>query len=232
MKTMVSSPARWFALGACAAAALAAASCAAPRGQAAVDPAAAGPRFSLELKPGPAYATTTSWLVFKLPVYPQVAAWIATEDGAYLGTIYVTGKAEEGGWVSAPAAGRPEALPVWSRLRADGPDALSSATPAGVTRHDSGFAARLEPGAYLVMLEANRSYDYNAAYTRTNSGVCGQPSVVYRARIIVGGGPSRADFEAIGTGSLDGSDGMVRPGLEGIDTALDLFSGLSVAYAD
>jgi hypothetical protein len=189
-----------------------------------------GPRFVLELSPGSEYRTTTRWFIFEVPVYPQVAAWVESPAGQYLGTIFVTDKAAKRSWMSAPQAGRPEALPVWSHLAAVGVDAVAAATAAGETRHGSALAGALPAGRYVIKLKTNRSYDYNAAYPAATSGVCGQPSLVYAAEIAVGEGPAEVEFAPIGTGALDGADGQVYPGLAGIDTALRLFASMKVAY--
>jgi hypothetical protein len=191
-----------------------------------------GKRFVLELSPGETYRTTTRWFIFEIPIYPQVAAWVETPDGRYLGTIYVTAKAEKQGWVSAPKEGRPEALPVWNHLRQAVPDAVAAATAEGATLKGSDLAASLPAGNYVIKLETNRSYDYNATYTTANAGVAGQPSLVYRAELAIGAGPASAVFQPIGTGSLDGSDGLVHEGLTGIDSALKLFAAMAVSYRE
>ncbi|MEW6548596.1 MAG: hypothetical protein AB1407_03965 [Spirochaetota bacterium] len=196
------------------------------------EPKTQGPRFSLVLAPGKAYKASGGWFIFRYPVYPQVAAWVESLDGTYMGTIYVTGKAEKKNWIAAPASGRPEALPVWSHLDKEKLDAVTAATSKGSTLRDSDLAARLKPGTYVVMLETNRSYDYNSTYTKGASGVNGQPSIVYKALIQVGKGAATATFEPIGTRSVDGRDGSIRPSLEGIDTALELFSALTVEYKE
>ncbi len=149
-----------------------------------------------------------------------------------MGTIYVTGKAEKNNWIAAPASGRPEALPVWNHLKKDKLDAVSAATSEGATLRDSDLASRLPAGTYAIMLETNRSYDYNSTYAKAVSGVCGQPSLVYRALLSVGKGPGKAYFEPIGTGSVDGSDGAIRKGLSGIDSALSLFSSMSIEFGE
>lgn len=193
---------------------------------------AQGPRFNLELSPGRTYKTTTGWFIFRYPIYPQVAAWVETLDGRYLGTIYVTGKAERKNWLGAPAAGRPEALPVWSHLEKEKLDAVAAATSPGETARYSSLAEGLPEGEYAILLETNRSYDYNSTYTQAASGVNGQPSIVYKALIQVGKGSASARFTPLGTGSMDGSDGSVRPGLDGLDTALELFSSMTVEYRE
>lgn len=179
--------------------------------------AVSGPRFELNLEPGADSAK------------PQVAAWVEDDEGRYLGTIYVTGKGARGAWTMAPAAGRPEALPVWKAASGGGSDAVSSATAKGATAYGSSLAAGLRPGSYVIMLEVNRSFDYNDAYPES-LGVNGQPSVVYEARLTVGGERAEATFAPVGTGSVDGADGYVRPGLDGIGTALRLFSSMTVSY--
>ncbi|HAE20755.1 MAG TPA: DUF2271 domain-containing protein, partial [Spirochaetaceae bacterium] len=139
--------------------------------------------------------------------------------------------AVSGNYTAAPKKGRPEALPVWSATKKGSADAVSSPTTVGsAVSYGNGLAARLPAGEYVVKLETNRSYDWNAAYTKKNAGVNGQPSLIYEARLLVGAGSTEASFKPIGTGSVDGSDGLMRPSLDGIDTALSLFRAMTVAY--
>jgi hypothetical protein len=192
---------------------------------------ASGPRIQLALEPGSQYSKEMKTFIFGYTVYPQVAAWIETEDGRFIETLYVTQIAVTEKYRAAPKNGRPEALPIWSALRTTSADAVSAPTTVGSTvRYRNGAAGKLSPGTYVVKLETNRSYDWNGTYTKQNSGVNGQPSLLYRAVLRVGGQRDQADFVPIGTGSVDGSDGNVRLGLEGIDTALELFSSMKVSY--
>ena len=192
-----------------------------------------GSRFTLEMTPGPDYRSTTTFLlVFRFPIYPQVACWLETADGHYISTIYVTAKGAKKNWFSSPRGGRPEALPVWYHLQRAAeelPDSVSAATASGAIRHDSP-ASGLPPGRYIAMLEVNRSYDYNERYTRGNSGVNGQPSVVYRCEIAVGQGSATGTFVPVGTGSPDGSSGGVTPGIEGLTSALTLLETATITY--
>ncbi len=195
--------------------------------------ASTGQRFELDLVPGAHYLHSAGFLFIKIRTYPQMACWIESPDGKYVGTIYVTAKVAKKKWFGAPSAGRPEALPVWSHARenaAPEADAVSGATPAGTVRVDSPLAARLSAGSYLVKLEVNSSFDYNERYTRANSGVNGQPSLVYAGRINVGTGETEADLVPIGTGSVDGKDGDIRPGLEGITTASEMLQSARILY--
>jgi len=173
-------------------------------------------------------------VVYSYTVWPQVAVWVERPDGGFVDTLYVTEVVVSGEFDAAPKRGRPEALPVWSALQAAAArpvDAVSSATTVGANVvYGSDLATRLPAGTYVVKLETNRSYDWNETFTKKNSGVNGQPSVVYAATIEIGGPAATVSFLPIGTGSVDGSDGRMRGGLDGIDTALGLFSSMSVSY--
>ncbi len=192
-------------------------------------------QFTLRVTPGPDYSASTRILLFiKMPLHPQMACWLESLDGHFLGTIYVTAKGEKKKFYAAPAAGRPEALPVWYHVQSSGApaaDAVSGATSAGAAEHVAKAPAGLAPGRYAAFLEVNRSFDYNDRFTKKNSGVNGQPSIVYRAEIVVGPAGSKAVCAPIGTGSVDGSDGRVTPGLDGITTALTLIEKAEIEYS-
>lgn len=190
--------------------------------------------FKLKMVPGPNYSYTTGQTIWgfipiSYTVRPQVAVWIETMDGRYLDTLYITDRVSKQNWLFAPKEGRPEALPVWTHLRKEKNDAVSSATPMGETNYTSQLAKSLETGRYIIKLETNRSYDYNESYPKEN-GIGGQPSLIYQAILEIVDSPQEVYFEVIGTGSPDGSDGQIRAGVKGITTALDLFSSLSIQY--
>jgi hypothetical protein len=205
----------------------------APSGTRAATSPVSGPRFIVSLVPGPNYRSTATVLVFKLHYPPQAACWIETPDGKYLDTVYVTTKGSTKKWYSAPSAGRPEALPVWSHAAlgaAASADAVSGATPGGATHHEAAAPRGLPVGRYVAKLEVNVSYDYNDRYTPKNAGVNGQPSLVYQTDIVVGEGQFTGVFAPIGVGSVDGSDGAVTPGLSGITTALTILQSAQIEY--
>jgi hypothetical protein len=194
-----------------------------------------GKGFELDLVPGSSYRHSVGFLIFRIAMYPQIACWIETLEGKYMTTIYVTRKGAKKRWFGAPSSGRPEALPVWSHARdqvLSSTDGVSGATLAGTLQVESSLPARLAAGTYVVKLEVNSSYDYNERYTRANSGVNGQPSVIYSGRIGVGKGETEVDLTPVGTGSVDGSDGNIRPGLGGITTALQILQSVRVLYHD
>lgn len=207
---------------------LALAACASP---AAAPAPAADSHLTLSIQAGPAYSFTQWYFIFPVTIYPQMACWLERPDGAFVRTVWSTAKAARGGWSGAPAAGRPEALPIWRHAAAAATDASAAATPTA--GGDLALAADgLAPGDYLAKLEVNRSYDFNAAYPRKGDGVNGQPSLLYQCRITVGRGPAAARFEPVGTGSPDGSDGLVRPGLAGLTGALDIVTRADIAWRD
>ncbi|HEY9595651.1 MAG TPA: DUF2271 domain-containing protein [Spirochaetia bacterium] len=191
--------------------------------------------LTLHLTPGPGYESYTSFLlVFRIPLYPQIACWLETTEGAYLRTLYVTQKGATRKFYSAPAGGRPEALPVWYHRQSDGGsavDAVSGASSPGKSEIRLHADGALRPGRYVLYMEVNRSYDYNETFTREIAGVNGQPSLVFRAILDVTDGASTASFAPVGTGSVDGSDGAIRDGLEGITSALTIIEGATVDYA-
>jgi len=188
--------------------------------------------FILKVLPGPQYNVPKRFLLFfEIPIYPQIACWIESPDGKYMGTIYVTEGGAKNNYTFAPRGERPEALPVWSHRKVGQvaiPDAVSGATSETAAQHREVLSMPL--GRYNAYLEVNRAYDYNETYTRSNSGVNGQLSIVYRASIIVGKVASAAKFAPIGTGSVDGSDGTLRPGLVGITTALSIIRDAEIDY--
>ncbi len=158
---------------------------------------------------------------------PQVAIWLEDADGNYIKTLYVTERASHKSWIMGPKEGRPESLPVWYHASKFQPDknatpaleldAVTSATPKGGIIFD----AKLEDKAYVLRAEFNTSFDYNDFYTKKNSGVNGQPSVVYEAMIPADFNKSSEEIrlEFAGTGSLDGADGLLHKDTAGLTTA-------------
>jgi hypothetical protein len=190
--------------------------------------------FTLKVVPGSQYNVHKRFLLFfRISLCPQLACWIENSDGEYVGTIYVTADGAKNNFAFAPRGGRPEALPVWSHRKigkAAVTDAVSTATSRTPTERSTILS--MPPGRYRAFIEVNRSFDYNETYTRANSRVNGQPSIVYQAEINVGMGASVAKFVPIGVGSVDGSDGNIRPGLAGITTALSIIKDAEIDYGE
>lgn len=199
--------------------------------------------IEVSVEPGKNWKTLSFIGVFPVRHAPQIAVWIEDADGNFVKTVSATTSAATGSWRAAPETGRPDALPVWTHASKRGAtliaqgadtDAVSSATPdAGLSA--SAGAGELAPGAtYAIRLEVNTSFDYNDAWpkkakagTAGYSGVNGQPSIVYEGRFVAGV-PSTVELVPVGTGSIDGSDGAMKPGIGGLTTALELIRKATV----
>ncbi len=171
---------------------------------------------------------------------PQCVVWLEDAAGNFIRTLYVTNRAGKRSWLFGPKEGRPESLPVWyhaskhqgaAKADASGAvaaseklDAVTSATPKG------GFVFTTETGgkACRIRAEFNTSFDYNDTYTKKNSGVNGQPSVVYGADIPEGFASGEISLSLLGTGSLDGSDGEIHSGTPGLTTAPEIVKSIEV----
>jgi hypothetical protein len=193
---------------------------------------------SLELivEPGEQWLGKMKVLFFSVKKAPQMAAWIEDEDGRFITTITVTNSSANEKWKSAPKEGRPEALPVWNHRQKTNPasvdmDAVSTATPKS-SGSDS-IEAKIDKGSltdgntYSVFFEINHSFDYNDYWTENNSGVNGQPSLIYHAQFIAGQ-PGSISLAPIGHGSVDGSNGNITGDPGSITSALNIVKGVSL----
>jgi hypothetical protein len=179
--------------------------------------------MELHVEQGEHWQSEMKILFFTKKNNPQMAAWIEDENGKYVTTISVTSKSAKGNWAAAPKEGRPEALPVWnhkiSNVTEEHIDALSSATQ-NASLAASVDESNLIPGTcYKVFLEINSSFDYNDYYTKDNSGVNGQPSIVYGAEFVAENA-GRINLVLLGHGSVDGSNGTIDANMDGTTTAL------------
>lgn len=171
---------------------------------------------------------------------PQLAVWLEDEQGRYIKTLYVTQKAGGLSWFLAPKDGRPESLPVWyhaskhdskkSAAQNSSPDkkeidAVTSATPKG------GLVINKKIGdePCVIKVEVNASFDYNSTWTKKNSGVNGQPSLVYQA-LLPAGQKEEVALELLGSGSVNGSNGDVYKNVGGIDSAKTIVRVINVTF--
>lgn len=196
-------------------------------------------KVELSLKPGASFTQRARWFVFQLKKGPQIAAWVETAEGAYVGPLFVTQRAGKGNWMGAPKEGRPESLPVFYHAARGkgGLDALSSATPKAKVEERGGKLALERGKRYAVFVEVNHSFDYNeswpdrlAAGDPRYSGVNGQPSLVYRAEFTAGDETATVVLSPLGTGAVDGRDGEVRPGTVGLTSALGIFEAIDASW--
>lgn len=199
-------------------------------------PLAAETILKVSVTPGKNWETT-SWIgLFPMKHTPQIAVWIEDASGKFVKTITISEKSGKNKWLGAPANGRPEALPVWqhkAQSSKNNIDAMSSATPKKNVEFQKNGDDLTEGAEYVVFFEVNTSFDYNDSWPKNAkkgevnwSGVNGQPSIVYSAHFVVGQ-DTLVTLSPIGTGSIDGSDGLIRPGLAGITTALALIDSVT-----
>lgn len=211
---------------------------------AALPPLFAEGSLEIAVEAGADYSHTKWFGPLPVKLRPQMAIWLEKEDGTYVETLYATKASAKGQWRGGEGLRRPEALPVWAAKRGlrarDGlfmpdastalPDAVAGATPT------AGFAKRfllpasLEPGLYRIRLEANQSFDFNAAWPEGAENVNGQPSLVWEAAIQLGQAEATARLEAAGTGSPTGANGLMSPGTRGLDSALSILGRVEARY--
>ena len=170
---------------------------------------------------------------------PQFSVWLEDSDGNFIRTLYVTERASHISWMMSPKEGRPESLPVWyhaskhesSKTKKHNDketqlDAVTSATPKGGII----FNTEIEDKEYLIKAEFNTSFDYNDHYTKKNSGVNGQPSVIYSAKIPAdfNNESDEIKFSFDGCGSIDGSDGKVHSDVSKLTTATEIVKLIAI----
>lgn len=153
-------------------------------------------KMSVALNPGEAFRNRA----------PQIAVWVEDEKGNFAGTVFVTKKASANRWIMAPEEGRPESLPDWYRAKGQNPadrigkddlDATTGATPKkGIVASKE---MSLEKGRlYVVKCQVNQSFDYNGTYTKKNSGVDGQPAVLYEGSFVCAGESQEIELKYVG----------------------------------
>jgi hypothetical protein len=181
-----------------------------------------GMEFTIE--PGEHWQGKMKVFIFSVGKTPQLAVWIENNQGDYVSTITATNRSAKDKWRSAPKEGRPEALPVWNhkkQINAEQIDAVSSATPKGAVDIQIDNGSLTNGQEYNVYLEINHSFDYNDHWTENDSGVNGQPSLLYHAKFTAGT-PETINLVPIGHGSVDGSNGFVVSELDSFTTALTI----------
>ena len=186
--------------------------------------------IELSIEPGEKWLGKKKILIFSSDRTPQTAAWIEDNQGNYISTIIVTNKNAKRKWISAPKEGRPEALPVWNNKIQNNTaqiDSVSAATSKGGVDVQIDNDSLLNGQEYNVYLEINHSFDYNDFWTEKNSGVNGQPSLIYHAKFIAGTS-GKTELKPIGYGSVDGSNGNIVNGLDGMTTALAIIKDVYI----
>lgn len=202
------------------------------------------PKLHVFFKAGREYHSAPQELFLSLTYTstPQIVVWMETLEGKYIDTLYITGKTSDSSYRSKDPAidvvRRPEALPYWSHKRGiqsvDGLytpdqhnsdlDGIAAATPK-VDYQVTMSAPRM--GRYKLMVEVNRTYDFNDYYSKarfpddaiySGTGSSGQPSLIYEA-IIDSQQPGQHLFNLVGHGHHSGRDGSLYTELDNVTTA-------------
>jgi len=185
----------------------------------------------LTIEPGESWQGRMKvFLFFSMKKTPQLAVWIENNQGNYISTLFATDKSVRNNWQSAPKEGRPETLPVWNYKRQNNfeqVDIISSATPKGAVNIQIDNTSLTDGQEYNIYLEINHSFDYNDYWTERNSGVNGQPSLIYHANFVAGV-TDRINLFPIGHGSVDGSNGNIINDLDSLTTALTIINGVYI----
>ncbi|MBU0630249.1 MAG: DUF2271 domain-containing protein [Candidatus Margulisbacteria bacterium] len=181
---------------------------------------AKGKRIRVLVDKGAAWSHKYGFLFVGLDLGPQLAVWTEDTYGNYMETLYVTKF-----W-----SGRKEALPYWrQRIDQKHPEYIDAVTGATQMK-DWTLTSRLgkEQDTIVVKAELNNSFDYNKYFTKENSGVNGQPSVVYAATVDIYDREKPYTMKLVGCGSLDGSDGLLHPETSKLTSAKEIIKSLTV----
>jgi hypothetical protein len=128
-------------------------------------------------------------------------------------------------------------LPVWaSRLQAVGERLPTKAAPYtdGVTTAtpQSDFDLEVDlgilPDSFKIFMEINRSADTNSVFTEELTDWIGQPSVVYSITLTELADDTVYAFQPIGRGGLPTENLKFHPNLNGLDSALELLSSITL----
>ena len=172
---------------------------------------------------------------------PSFVIWVVNPSTGENTTLYVTRKA--GGWAWSETNPRPEALPVWNGLVAHERDSLSldaitSPTPKNGAPLVLPLPESITDDYFAICIEANASYDYNRYYAQTNdgdhsidTGVNGQPSMIYRVRINRATGEVSKP-ELVGSGDPTGATDELTPPLSAVSSAKNIITGVTVACSN
>lgn len=200
--------------------------------------------LSIFVKAGQHYQSEPQplFLGFSYTTIPQMAIWLEDLQGNFIKTLYVTNKLSNSSFIPKPGEPdvirRPEALPYWGHRNAE-PSIDGLFVPeVGSTKYDGLTAAtpksdhllllgKQKSAQYRVMMEINRTYDFNEYYSKdkfpedpiySGSGSSGQPSLIYSAEIDTS---VRGEvlFRLSGHGHHSGQDGVLYTDLNNISTA-------------
>ncbi|MBN1821389.1 MAG: hypothetical protein JXR31_03155 [Prolixibacteraceae bacterium] len=184
--------------------------------------------------------------------HPCIVFWTEDLEGNYLETLYVTrfvgtgkfghGELSPGKWDNKPGeARRPATLPYWAHKRGikapDGlyipshetpvPDALTSATPLGNFRLETGFKNQPE-GKFRLLMEINQPWDSNQFWSNSKFPdnkdyfTSLQPALVYSVTIDPDNPEEEYFLNPIGHSHPSGENGKLFTDLTTLTTAKEI----------
>ena len=107
-------------------------------------------------------------------------------------------------------------------------DAVTSATPKKSILAEQNNKKK-KGKTYFVMSEVNQSFDYNEYWTKENSDVNGQPSVIYAGQFTAQEKLNEFSLNFAGTGSIDGKSGAIDKSNDAtLTTAKEIISNIKV----
>ena len=200
--------------------------------------------LSIFVKAGQHYQSEPQplFLGFSYTTIPQIAIWLEDQQGHFVKTLYITNKLSNSSFRPKPGEPdvirRPEALPYWGHRSAKPSKDGLFVPEVGSTKYDGFTAAtpksdhllllpRQIAAKYRVLMEINRTYDFNGFYSEdkfpedpiySGSGSSGQPSLVYAADIDTSV-KGEVLLTLIGHGHHSGQSGDLYTNLNNISTA-------------
>jgi hypothetical protein len=181
----------------------------------------------ISIQPGEHYTHRHWFGIFPARLTPQIAVWAEDGEGRFLKTLYLTERSARNSWRGTDG-GRPEALPLYdhARNRSENTDGVSGASvSSGPLERQT--AGDFSGGTVLIRAEVNSSFDYNSRYGKENSGVNGQPSLLYEA--LWNSKEDRVSLEPAGKGDLRGESGIAEYNLNGLTTALGIIESITLS---
>ena len=192
-----------------------------------------GAQWSHKFTPGP----------FIIHIYPQIVFWIENDKENFFETLYITGA--NGKYSKNATKNNLDdeffklCFPVWTSRTINAnkklptkeepyTDAVTSPTPQ--SSFDLNISLGKIPAPFTIYAEINKSGDYNETYTKESTDWIGQPSIVYANEISEINKNQKYHLKPIGRSGIPSDSTGFYLNLEGIDTALELVSDISVIF--
>lgn len=148
---------------------------------------------------------------------PQVAIWLEDKNGNFIKTVNVSEKSAK--WLKSGK--RKETLPVWMNKAKNNLDSI-----AGASISKQNYKIKTEEEKLNLYIEINNSYDYNQFFTKKNSGVNGQPSIIYFTEVDF----KNKAYKLIDLIAYSDENGNLIKDLSKISTAKDIIKDINLEF--